>query len=169
VITSIEIRDESAADLDAIREVNRQAFGQDLEGRIVDALREAGAVSLSLVAVVDDTIVGHILFSPLTVGTLMGTGLGPMAVLPSDQRQGVGSRLVEHGLQRLRALGCPFVVVLGHPQFYPRFGFQPAGAYGLTCEWDVDPDAFMVAVLDPQIAAGLRGRAHYRPEFSTIE
>jgi putative acetyltransferase len=164
----IEIRDELPRDIDAIREVNRQAFGQDLEGRIVDAIRDAGAAVLSLVAVVDDAVVGHILFSPLTVGTLTGTGLGPMAVLPSHQRQGIGSRLVAHGLQQLRANGCPFVVVLGHPHFYPRFGFQRAGDYGLTCEWDVDPDAFMVAVLNPQTAGSLGGRAQYRSEFSTI-
>jgi putative acetyltransferase len=165
----IEIRDEQPADVDAIREVNRQAFAQDVEGRIVDALRDGGAVVLSLVAVADGQVVGHILFSPLTVGSTAGAALGPMAVLPAYQRRGLGRQLVEAGIGRLRDSGCPFIVVIGHPEFYPRFGFQPAAAHGLTCEWDVPSEAFMVNILDPRVAGSLRGRAQYRTEFSTIE
>jgi putative acetyltransferase len=162
----IEIRDEQPADGDRIRDVNRLAFGQEQEGRIVDVLRARGAILQSLVAVADGAIVGHILFSPVRVGTLAGAGLGPMAVLPAYQRQGIGSRLVERGLAQLRDTDCPFVVVLGHPAFYPRFGFTSAAAQGLTCEWDVPADVFMVNVLDPRIADRLQGVAEYPREFS---
>jgi len=165
-VPQIEVRGEQPEDAVAVREVNRQAFGEDLEGRIVDALRDHGAATLSLVAIDGDAVVGHIMFSPLSVGSAEGVGLGPMAVLPSHQRQGIGSRLVEAGIERLRSTGCPFVVVLGHPSFYPRFGFEPAAAYGLTCEWDVAPEAFMVNVLNPAIRDSLRGVAQYRAEFS---
>ena len=162
----IEIRDEQPGDAVAVREVNRQAFGQDDEGRIVDALRDNGAASLSLVAVDSGAIVGHIMFSPLSVGPVVGAGLGPMAVVPGHQRQGIGSRLVKAGIERLRSTGCPFIVVIGHPSFYPRFGFQPAAVYALTCEWDVPPEVFMVNILNPDVVGSLRGVARYRAEFS---
>lgn len=162
----IEIRDETPDDVAAIRAVNLEAFGQDAEGRIVDALRANGAATLSLVAIDNGTVVGHIMFSPLAVGTVQGVGLGPMAVRPSHQRQGIGSRLIEAGVARLRTSGCPFIVVLGHPEFYPRFGFRPAATYGMTCEWDVASEAFMVALLDPAAGNRLRGMARYRAEFS---
>jgi len=165
----IQVRNERPGDIDAIREVNRQAFNQEQEGRIVDALRERGGVLLSLVAIANGAVVGHIMFSPLTVGTAIGAGLGPMAVLPDYQRQGVGTQLVERGLARLTDSGCPFVVVIGHPDFYPRFGFQAAAGYGLTCEWDVPPEAFMVAVLEPEFTHSLAGLTRYRSEFSTVE
>lgn len=164
----IEIRSEQPGDIDAIREVNQQAFNQGHEGRIVDALREQGAAMLSLVAVANRLVVGHIMFSPLTVGPASGAGLGPMAVLPAYQRQGIGTQLVERGLERLTDSGCPFVVVIGHPEFYPRFGFRAAAGYGLTCEWDVPADAFMAVVLKPEFADRLVGLAQYRPEFSAV-
>lgn len=166
---SIEIRAEEPGDIDAIRDVNRQAFGRELEGRIVDALRAQGAATLSLVAVADAVIVGHIMFSPATVGSLLGAALGPMAVAPAHQKHGIGSQLVESGVDRLRTNGCPFIVVIGHPAFYPRFGFVPAGAQGLTCDWEVPAEAFMVNLLNPDVAGRLRGRVEYRAEFSTIE
>jgi putative acetyltransferase len=165
----IEIRDERPGDMDMIWEVNRQAFDQEQEGRIVDALRKQGGALLSLVAVANGIVVGHIMFSPLTVGPKIGAGLGPMAVLPAYQRQGIGTHLVNRGLARLKDNGCPFVVVIGHPDFYPRFGFQAAAAYGLTCEWDVPAEVFMVAVLKPEFTGSLAGLAKYRSEFSTVE
>lgn len=161
-----EIRDEQPGDIAAIRAVNRLAFAQDLEGQIVDALRANGAATLSLVAVDDDVIVGHIMFSPLYVGDVQGAGLGPMAVVPSHQQQGIGSRLVEAGIDCLNKIGCPFVVVLGHPAFYPRFGFQSAARYGLTCEWEVPAEALMVKILNPDVGDRLEGVARYRAEFS---
>lgn len=165
----IEIREEQPADVDAVREINRQAFAQEQEGRIVDALREAGGVVLALVAIVNGTVVGHILFSSLTVESEVGAALGPMAVSPASQRRGIGSQLVAQGIERLRARGCPFIVVIGHPEFYPRFGFGPAAAQGLTCDWELPAEAFMVNVLNPEVGRRLKGRVQYRPEFSTVE
>lgn len=165
----IDIRDERPTDIDAIREVNRLAFARDAEGRLVDALRANGAATLSLVATDDDLVVGHIMFSPLFVGDLQGVGLAPMAVAPSHQRRSIGSRLVDAGIERLRRMGCPFIVVIGHPGFYPRFGFQPAALHALTCDWDVRPEAFMVNILDPATGRHLGGRAQYRQEFSSLE
>lgn len=165
----VTIRDEAAADVDAIRRVNGLAFGQDAEGQLVDALRARAAVLLSLAAVVEDEVVGHILMSPATIADVQGAALGPMAVAPPHQRRGVGSQLVQTALERLREMRCPFVVVLGHPRFYPRFGFTPAHAAGVTCNWKVPADVFMMAVLDPAVAGRLHGRAEYQPGFSAFD
>ena len=166
---SIAVREEGPDDLASIREVNDRAFDQPLEGRIVDALRAHGAVRLSLVALVDGRIAGHILFSPVTAdgaaGLASGLGLGPMAVLPEQQRRGVGAALIEAGLARLRDRGCPFVVVLGHHDYYTRFGFVPASRHGLRCEWDVPDDAFMAYVFDAAATGAAAGLIRYRPEF----
>ena len=162
---SITVRDERPEDIEAVRLVNDLAFDQPLEGRIVDVLRAHGAVRLSLVAVVDGRIVGHILFSPVTSAGAEGLGLGPMAVLPEQQRRGVGAALIDAGLARLRAAGCPFVVVLGHDGYYTRFGFVPASRHGLRCEWDVPDEAFMVYVIDGAATAAAAGLIRYRPEF----
>jgi putative acetyltransferase len=164
---SIDIRPETPDDILAIREIHRLAFGQDLEGRIVDSLRANGAATLSLVATLDGTVVGHIIYSPLVVGDITGAGLGPVGVLPAYQRQGVGSRLVEAGNEELRRQGCPCIAVLGHPTYYPRFGFTRASAYGIRCEWSVPDDVFMMLVLDAGVMAGVCGLARYRPEFSS--
>jgi putative acetyltransferase len=164
----IEIRSEQPEDIDAVREVNRRAFEQDQESNIVDALRANGAVTLSLVAVENGRLVGHIMYSPIQVGDVAGAALGPMAVLPEYQRRGIGSQLVEAGNDELTRAGCPYVVVVGHPAFYPRFGFRPASTHHITCEWEVPDDVFMVAVLDPTKMAGVSGRARYRHEFSSV-
>jgi putative acetyltransferase len=164
--TPIAIREERPDDLAAIRQVNDRAFDQPLEGRIVEALRAHGAAQLSLVAVVDGRVAGHILFSPVTaVPGVTGVGLGPMAVTPEQQRRGVGAALIDAGLARLRAAGCPFVVVLGHHDYYTRFGFVPASRHGLRCEWDVPDEAFMVHVIDASVTAAAAGLIRYRPEF----
>lgn len=164
----VEIRMEHAGDVKAIRGVHRDAFEQEQEGLVVDALRERGGVLLSLVASVNGGVVGHILFSPATIGPVHGAALEPMAVAQAHQRRGIGSQLVSRGLEILSAHGCPAVVVIGHPEFYPRFGFEPAVTCGLTCDWDVPPGAFMVKVLDPRVAGRLRGHVGYPTEFSTL-
>jgi putative acetyltransferase len=164
----IEIRDELPADVPGIREVNNRAFGQELEANVVDALRSNGAASLSLVALVEGGVVGHIMYSPISVGDVTGAALGPMAVLPEYQRQGIGSKLIEAGNQKLKDRDCPFVIVIGHANYYPRFGFRPARAYGIQCEWDVPDEVFMVLIFDHSKVAGLSGLAQYRPEFSTL-
>jgi putative acetyltransferase len=162
----IEIRQEQPEDVAAIRDLNRRAFGQEQEGRIVDALRAKGGVQLSLVAVDDGRVVGHILYSPVRVGEVEGSALGPMAVDPEVQRHGIGTQLVEAGNARLRERGCPYVVVVGHPVFYPRFGFRPARPLGITCEWEVPDDVFLILVFDEATMSGVTGMAAYRPEFS---
>ena len=166
--TVIEIREEHSGDIATIRDLNKQAFGQDQEGNIVDALRSNGAVLLSLVATLNRQVVGHIMYSPLSVGEVNGAALGPVAVLPQHQRQGIGSKLVEAGNRRLEESGCPFIIVVGHAHFYPRFGFTPASGYGITCEWEVPDDVFMVLALGRAKMVGISGFARYRPEFSTV-
>jgi putative acetyltransferase len=108
------------------------------------------------------------MYSSLSVGDNQGTALGPMAVMPEHQRQGIGSQLIEAGNRKLKEAGCPFIVVVGHAEYYPRFGFRPASAYGITCEWEVPDNVFMVLVLDPGKMQGVAGLAKYRHEFSTV-
>jgi putative acetyltransferase len=164
----IEIREERPDDAAAVRDVNRLAFGRAQEANIVDALRTHGAALVSLVATADSRIVGHIMYSAADANGIAGAGLGPMAVHPDHQRQGIGTGLVEAGNTRLREAGCPFVVVVGHPAYYPRFGFRPASGHRLTCEWDVPDDAFMVLMLDPPRMQGVSGLVRYRQEFSAV-
>jgi putative acetyltransferase len=163
----IEIRDERPEDAPAIRGVNNRAFGQELEGNIIDALRSNGAALLSLVATADSQLVGHIMYSPIDVGDVTGATLGPMAVVPEYQRRGIGGRLIEAGNQTLKDRGYPFVIVLGHANYYPRFGFRPARAYGIQCEWEVPDEAFMLLILDQRKMVGVSGLAKYRPEFGS--
>jgi putative acetyltransferase len=163
----VEIRPEQPTDIPAIREVNDLAFGQPLEGQIVDALRSDNAILLSLVAIVENQIIGHIVYSPLSIDDkIVGAGLGPMAVVPNHQRRGIGSQLIAAGNQKLKDTGCPFIVVLGHADYYPRFGFTPASTRGITCQWDVPDDVFMLLILDESKMHGVSGLAKYRPEFS---
>ena len=164
----IEVREERADDVSAIRYVNRRAFGQEQEGNIVDALRSNGAALLSLVAIVNDRLVGHIMYSPICVGEATGAALGPMAVLPEHQHHGIGSKLVEAGNRKIKEAGYPFIIVLGHADYYPRFGFMPAAHHGIVCEWDVPQDVFMLFVLDQEKMQGVSGLAKYRHEFSSV-
>lgn len=168
LITMITIRDEQPGDAAAIRELATRAFGGPCEAQIIDALRDSCPGLVSLVAVEDGDIVGHILFSPVTINgsTISGMSLAPMAVLPERQRRGIGTELVRHGLARLREDGCPFVIVLGHPDYYPRFGFVPASMYGLKSQWEGVPDeAFMVIIFHEQIMNSASGVVRYRDEF----
>ena len=166
----ISIRREQPGDIAGVRRANELAFGQPEEAGIVDAMRQACDDLLSLVALRDGQVVGHILFSPATVeggeGVVTGMGLAPMAVLPEHQRQGIGTKLAESGLAILRDRGCPFVIVLGHPEYYPRFGFTPASSHGVKSQWEGVPDeAFMILVMDESKLRGVSGQARYRDEF----
>ena len=164
----IEIRNEEPTDRDTVRHLNLIAFDNGPEAALVDKLRTSCKGYLAFVAVEDGTVVGHILFTPVTVdgSNVVGMGLAPMAVLPSHQRKSIGSQLVRHGLEHLRQSGCPFVIVLGHPEYYPRFGFEVASRYRLRCQWEGVPDeAFMVAVLDDDALPKAGGVARYRGEF----
>ena len=168
---NVSVREETAADERAIHVVNAAAFETDAEARLVDRLRGHGALTLSLVAVVDGAVVGHVAFSPVIVDgvgrTVPGVGLGPMAVAPSHQRQGIGGRLIEEGLRALRARGHPFCVVLGHVAYYPRHGFVPALGRGLRWEHGHD-HAFFVQALAPGGLDGVTGVVRYHPELDAL-
>jgi putative acetyltransferase len=165
----IDIREEKSEDIPAIHALNGRAFGQDQEGNIVAALRKNGAAILSLVATRAGEVVGHIMYSPILIAArFQGAALGPMSVSPQYQNQGTGSRLVRSGNESLRQAGVPYVIVLGHAEYYPRFGFRPASQFGVTCEWQVPEDVFMLLVLDPERMQGVSGKAECRPEFSAV-
>jgi putative acetyltransferase len=164
----IEIRLEEPKDRDAIHQLNLSAFDNGPEAALVDKLRAACKDYLSFVAVEDGSVTGHILFTPVTIENCSGTGMGlaPMSVLPPHQGAGIGSRLVRHGLNYLRDADCPFVIVLGHPEFYPRFGFQRASNYQIRSQWEGVPDeAFMITVFDTGKLPKTGGVAKYREEF----
>ena len=166
----MEIRREQPQDEDGIRAVNDLAFGQPDEGAVIDTLRRSYDDLLSLVAVEGERVVGHILFSPVQLeaqdGRLIrGMGLAPLAVLPEFQRRGIGGLLTRAGLDFLRKTPCPFVIVLGHADYYPRFGFERASAHGLQCQWEVPDEAFMVIILDEGVMRGAAGVARYRSEW----
>jgi putative acetyltransferase len=166
----ITIRPEQPDDIEAVRAINEAAFGDIAEASIFDSLREKCPDVVSLVAVDNDRVLGHIFFSPVCVSgrkeVTHGMGLAPMAVLPERQRQGIGSMLVQAGIDAMRERNWPFIIVLGHPEYYPRFGFVPASRHGLSCQWDGVPDeAFMVLVLDESAMAGVSGTARYPNEF----
>ena len=165
------IRKERPGDEAQIYEVNYRAFERKEEAEVVAMLRESCPAGVSLVAEEDGILVGHILFTPTIIESegksIVGSGLAPMAVLPKYQGRGIGSALVGAGLEEMRTVGEPFVVVVGHPGFYPRFGFERASKYGIRCEYDQVPDeAFMIVVYDAGKLKGLNGVAKERPEFA---
>ena len=165
------IRDQLSGDADRIREINRVAFPDSGGARAFYRIRESGRSDvISLVAEVDGGVSGHILFTPVSVehdgGQLMGMGLAELAIDPAFQRQGLGRALVGEGVRRLKAAGCPYVIVIGVPEYYPRLGFQRGSLLGLKCQWEAIPDeAFMVLVLDPDAVAGVSGVAAYTDRF----
>lgn len=169
--SDINIRPEAERDRDAIWEVNRLAFGQEAEGRLVDALREGGFVRASLVAEVGGKVVGHILFSDLPIltegGTVSALALAPMAVLPEYQRQGIGSALVRRGVAVCKEQGQRIVIVLGHPDFYPRFGFSANLTTQLVSPFGGGP-SFMALELAPGALADVSGRVQYPPPFDAF-
>lgn len=166
------IRPETKADWPIIRDVHVRAFGRADEARLVEALRAAPdfVTAFSLVAVDDADVVGHILFSRIHIRTpqraVPAMALAPVAVFLEHQGRGVGSALITHGLQECRRLGEHIVVVVGHPSYYPRFGFTSARAAGLEAPF---PDAaFMVQELTPGALLGLRGSVEYPPAFAAL-
>jgi putative acetyltransferase len=145
----VSIRHEKPEDIPLVYSVLEKTFKRDAEAKLTDKLRETCNDCLALVANDNGTIVGHIMFTPVRIkeGNIQGMGLAPMAVMPSKQRQGIGAQLIKYGLQFLQEKGCPFVIVLGHPDYYPRFGFQPASRFNIKSQWeDVPDDAFMILV-----------------------
>ena len=167
----IIIREENTADLGTIFQVNEQAFESRTEALLVDLLRERGKSVISLVGLVDGEIVGHVLFSPVSIEpeyeNWNALGLAPLAVLPEYQRQGIGKALVMAGLEYCRKMGFDLVFVLGHPVYYPGFGFSRASESGFTNEYQAE-DAFMVMELKPGALDQFAGLVKYAPEFTEI-
>jgi putative acetyltransferase len=165
----MQIRPERPADIPHIRAVNLSAFETSTEADLVDALRQQAQPIVSLVADEGEAIVGHILFSPVTLSThpeLRLMGLAPMAVLPLRQRHGIGSALVNGGLEQCRRLDVAAVIVLGHAEYYPRFGFKPASRFEITSEYDVPDDVFMALELRQGGLQGKSGTIRYHPAFA---
>jgi putative acetyltransferase len=164
------IRPETAADAAAIRQVHLTAFPTPAEADLVECLRAGGKAVIELVAVDGDSIVGHILFSPLALrprAGAVGLGLGPIAVMPDHEKHGVGRRLIQNGLAECHRWGAGFVVVVGDPPYYTRFGFEPAGKYELQSEFGAG-DAFMVFKLESGALPPPGTLVKYAPEFSEL-
>ncbi len=177
----MQIRAEKPEDVEAIRRVNVSAFGRESEANLVDQLRGT-ASTFSFVAIESEHIVGHIFFSPVTIpqsgrsanegecdDSLFILGLAPVAVLSEHQRKGIGAALIQHSLEECARLGCKAVVVLGHPEYYPKFGFVPAKEKGLKCEYTVPDEVFMVLELESGALEGRVGIVKYRSEFNQLE
>ncbi len=176
---NVVIRPERPGDEDAIRSVHLAAFARDGhegvgEADLVDRLRAAGAYprELSVVGEVDGRVVGHLLLSHASIETATGAvpclALAPVGVLTGHERLRVGTQLMRHALAEAARPGHRLVIVLGHPKYYRHFGFRPAAAAGITCQWPVAPDAFMVLELVPGELDGVRGTAKYHPAFDSM-
>lgn len=166
----MEIRPETEADFDEIGEVNRLAFGREGEARLVDELRDAGYARLSLVAVEDGRIVGHVMLSEAGIETENGPvealALGPVAVIPDRQGEGIGSVLIRDALGRCARDGHRVVVLVGHPGYYPRFGFSSALAGNLSSAYS--GEAFMALELVPGALSGVSGPFEFAPPFEAV-
>ena len=165
------IRNEQPEDVPGVRHVNMTAFETSLEADLVDALRQHVDSLISIVAVENETIVGHILFSPVTLSShpdMPIMGLAPHAVVPERQRQGIGSARVLAGPEECRRSGIVAVVVLGHAEYYARFGFAPASVFTLVSEYDVPDDVCMAIELETAVLKGKSGTIGYHAAFATV-
>ena len=162
------VRPEAPEDAAAIHAVHAASFPTDAEARLVDLLRAAGHLSVSLVAEAGGEVVGHVAFSPVTAGAgAAGAGLGPVAVVESHRRQGIAAELIRAGLETCRRLGFEWAVVLGDPKYYSRFGFGPASDSGLRDEYD-GGSAFQAMELTPGALPAGAGLVRYAPEFALV-
>lgn len=170
----LHIRAETEGDYPAIRDINTRAFERDDEARLVEAIRQSPAFvsELSLVALSERRLVGHILFSRVRIRTaeqaVAALALAPLAVRPEWQRQGVGTALVWRGLEECRRFGHQIVVVVGHARYYPRFGFSPARPEGIEAPFSVPDRSFLVRALVPGALRGVRGTVEYPAAFGVV-
>jgi putative acetyltransferase len=165
------IRIEKEKDRDAVFSINESAFETPSEAILVDTLREQAQPFVSLVAERAGKIVGQIFFSPVSLAgspDLKIMGLAPMAVAPEQRHKGIGSSLVRSGLEQCKKLGFTAVVVLGHPEYYPRFGFSPVSSFGIDCEYKVPAGVFMAIELQPGALSGKTGRVKYHSAFKNL-
>lgn len=165
------IREANINDYEAIYAVVAAAFETEAEAKLVEKLHLAGEAVVSMVAELSGKIVGYVLFSNVTLSrhaNLKIIGLAPVAVLPPCQRKGIGRALIEAGLKACTVKGYEAVVVLGHPAYYPKFGFRASTEFGFNCEYDVPDDAFMALELRQNALAGVSGVICYHPAFNTV-
>ena len=172
----ITVRPEKTGDAEGIRAVHLAAFPTEGEAGLVDRLRDSGQARVSLLAESDGEIVGHVLFSPVTlesrdgdapVAPTAGLGLAPVAVLPEHQGTGIGAALIQQGLSVCQQSGAAFVVVLGYPQYYQRFGFQKASTFGLANEYGVDEEFLVLASAPERLPSG-GALVKYAPQFGAL-
>lgn len=167
----IKIRNEQLNDYDEIKKINELAFGQENEGKMIESLRKTSDynASLSLVAEIKDKIVGHILFYPIKIKSEKGEytilSLAPMAVHPEYQNKGIGSKLIKRGLAIAKETNFDAVIVVGHPKYYPRFGFKPASNWGIKLPFDVPDDVFLALELKDNALKNYKGKVEYPKEF----
>ncbi|CAL1516468.1 GNAT family N-acetyltransferase [Chitinophaga sp. MM2321] len=173
--STILIREENSEDQTAVFQLLNLAFNQAEEAFLVDRLRNSAAFipSLSLVAVFENKIVGHLLFTKIKIisdgqQATAALALAPLSVLPEFQKQGIGKQLVEEGLQKATELGYNAVIVLGHEHYYPRFGFLPADQWHIEPPFNVPPQNFMALELVPDVLQRVSGMVEYAPEFNIL-
>jgi len=168
----MNIRKEKDSDKENIWTVNAEAFETEVEANLVNALRDSGIPFISLVAEEDEEIVGHILFTPVELiaddSALKLMGLAPMAVLPELQKKGIGSQLVKTGIEKCSTQGYDAIVVLGHPEYYPKFGFITSVKYGIKSEYDVPDEAFMLLELKEGSLKDKIGVIKYHAAFGSV-
>ena len=167
----MKIRPEIESDRNTVYAINVAAFESNEEADLVDRLRDQAGFFISLVAEQGGEIVGHIMLSPASLPANPDTpaiGLGPMAVTPANQGQGIGSALVRAGLEQCRQQGFQAAFVLGHPDYYPRFGFVPASRFGIESVYDVPDEVFMAMELLPSSLTNKAGKMYYHPIFDEL-
>lgn len=172
----IVVRQEKATDFTEVYEVNKLAFGQENESKLVELLRKNKDVfvpELSIVAIANHKVVGHILFSKVKIKDKnnhqhKSLALAPMAVIPEFQKMGIGRQLINKGLTTAKSLGFKSVIVLGHEHYYPKFGFEPAFKWHINPPFDVPPEAFMAIALESNGLSNVSGTVIYPTEFEAV-
>lgn len=170
----INLRPENKNDYSAISMINDMAFGQEAEGKLIENLRKNRKFikDLSLVACMGSEIVGHILFFPIIIKSdneeFHSLALAPMSVIPELQSLGIGSQLVQKGLAKAKKLGHKSVIVLGHDNFYPKFGFKPASEFNIKAPFEVPDTAFMAIELYSGSLKNTQGTVTYPKEFDNV-